>query len=65
MTVAMVCKHGVMAPSQLFFLGSGYSHEPGRNPCQLKCMAAIGVSRSFGAEWGHNRKEFGKAALRV
>jgi len=53
-----------MAPSQLFFLGSGYSHEPGRNPCQLKCMAVTGISLSFGAEWGHNRKEFGKAALR-
>lgn len=50
MTVAMVCKHWIMAPSQLFFfspLGFGYSHEPGRNLCQLKCMAATGVSWSL------------------
>lgn len=28
-------------------LGFGYSHEPGRDLCQLKCMAATGVSWSL------------------
>lgn len=48
MTVAMVCKHEIMAPSQLSFSRSfGYSHEPGRNLCQLKCMTATGISWSL------------------
>lgn len=65
MTVAMVCKHGIMASSHFFSLSFGYSHEPGRNPCQIKCMATTGVSRSLELSGVTTGRSLGRQHCRV